>query len=268
MKTKFFNLKTWHSVFLIPIAAGALAQNSVVIEAGPNGVTIADQDGELETGPATPETVVPGTATPIVPGPIVPGIGVEGISTSSVRPNGAAIVTTPVPVTPPPAENDVITRTEPQPGERLTPTAITATRNGMEVVKIQRRAELTKELNVLENAVGARLVIRTKNMFGPENEQIDPAAYSLLNKVAEYLKLSPLTKVDLAYVQDYERISKEKAWERTVTLTSWLKTYGSVNTKEFAVKQPQFSTVPDTEDKPVEEGGEKFGEYIVMNLHQ
>ncbi|MDF1812753.1 MAG: hypothetical protein P1V20_11085 [Verrucomicrobiales bacterium] len=260
--TKITLLNLGTALCIVPVS---MAQ-SVVIEGGPTPVRISNENGILD-GSSRGENseVITAKPTPLIPPPVVPPIGVDSNTSSTVRPEKGTIVVRPTTVTTQSDEtrpvNDASTVTG-------TPTQEVTTQTEREDIDVVRkRARLVRELNIRENIVDSRIILRTKNMFESNTAKINPMANSTLDKITEYLGLSPLNAVRVKYIQEPAGTPDELALSRSMALTKWVKLNGNVGDKSFTFGNPEVRVTTLDDTKPIEDGGEDFGEYIILDLN-
>lgn len=237
---------------VIAISTITAKGQSVVIKSNSSGVVV----GGSNTRSTNDQEDVEVRTTPLVPGPITPGISVPGTSPSVLR--GGSDLGTRVQTTP-------RTTQDPAPVV-MNPVDINVDPPKVNVAKIKRRGELARELNALEGGVDAKVLLRAGNMFDNETGNVQEGAYQLLGKVSEYINVVPFKTVSVTYIKSKEGTNTTSALLRTSALVSWLKNFGSVTGKTISVKEPEFNEQTEVKAIDLENGGEAFGEFVVIHL--
>jgi len=107
--------------------------------------------------------------------------------------------------------------------------------------KIDRLAELRRELRVADAASLARITLHTDNLFLLSKPgEVDELAIPTLKKVAEYIKLNDKQDVTLRsyFIPDQED-GKELAWKRSLVLIEWIAERTGLAPGQFRATSPE-----------------------------
>jgi len=212
-------------------AAGLLANHpfayaQVVIEGGPGPIQKSDQDG-------LPEPVLPGgAAAPFAKEPQIP-MEPEPPETAVIQPNAQSPATILVPVKSPAA---------PVTGEAG---AVSSTVPAMDVVTAKRKAELVRELGIAESSTGAKIAFSTRNLYETDSALIAGVATRQLQLLAEFIRLSSHKGIGVTYHYTPALQIEKLAWQRSVSLVEWMKTFGALPQTAFTVMDPEEVTQAD-----------------------
>lgn len=234
------------------LAASLPLSAQLVIQAGPDAVQFADQDGEV--GVVTTPTA-PGVGS-LQAKPRGPVTDIDGSIT--VQPNQLEETTVNVPTATDP--RTPIADVEPNPNPIVTPepqeTIVVSEPNGETVptAEVQigpevaaRMAEIARELSIQTTATGATLGMTTEGLFTEGTSTVDPLLESQLSMIAEYIRLSENSMVEVTYHYLPDSVPEQLAWQRSLSLVNWLKTKGLTVEQVYSIADPE-AVVVETPD--------------------
>ncbi len=213
-----FQLAMLAAAGLIISLPGVYAQ--VVIEGGPGPIQRSDQDGR-------PEPVVPGgVPIPFSKEAQIP-VEPETPETAVIQPDAKSRATVLVPVKSPDASVSA------EAG------AVTSAVPAMDVATAKRKAELVRELGIAESSTGAKIAFSTQNLYEKDSALITTVATRQLQLLAEFIRLSDRKGIAVTYHFTPDLQIEKLAWQRSVSLVEWMKTFGGLPQTAFTVMDPE-----------------------------
>lgn len=197
-----------------------------------------------ETGPTTTAPVATPSANQF------PGkSGISRVTTPSSVPGEAKISRQPTPVADAKTTGSVV--------------AMQRVEGKVEVIdknKIDRLAELRRELRVADAASQARIALPTDDLFESNAPTtLDDLALPTLKKVVEYIQLNDKQKITVNsyYIPDQEG-GKELAWSRSLALIEWMAANSTLGLENFKASGPMPVTKPTPKKFAAEVGEVEF----------
>lgn len=136
--------------------------------------------------------------------------------------------------------------------------------------KINRLAELRRELRVADAAAQARIGMPTDDLFEESAPTtIDDLAIPTLKKVMEYIELNDKKNVTVnSYYAPDQEGGKELAWARTLSLIEWMAANSSFEVENFKASGPAPVTKPTAKKFTSEVGDVEFVNRTDLVLNQ
>lgn len=156
----------------------------------------------------------------------------------------------------------------PKPGAVTAVQRVESPKQTIDPKKMQRLADLRRELRITETARQARLALPTDDLFEATTPtKIDDLSESTLKKVAEYLDLSGFKTVTVKpfYLRD-EPGDKELSWNRSLSLIEWMDAHTELKTEAFKAGGPDPVVKPTPKKVAKNLGEAEFVGRIELHL--
>jgi hypothetical protein len=223
------------------------AQESIVIEGGPNKVLISDEDGEIDA--RSPANV-------LVPGNTLQRTPANDRGTAGVETVPGADVTMRVP--------DQAARDKP---------TIAAIKPGGEPALAEFNAEEEKALIKMADEIGlavsatqAKMTFESDYLFEESSPALAEGSKDLLKQIAEYMKLSGLNEMVVAYRYDPEKETPLDARLHTAHLVTFVDSCIETVDADFTVMDPEPVSTPVVEEGQSAEALEEYESLVEVIL--